>query len=539
MIMTVRAEEASRESPRDRRAIWQARVAALAVGMACLFTLALALHRVDDYDLGYHLAYGETFIARGRIVDSNEFVYTRIDPRVLAQPGNLPPGGWFDARTQRLRFPNANYLSQILMALAFRAAGFAGIVGLQVILVAVMLGLWLKILQRLRVPWLVAAAGVLLAALATFERYGLRPELFGYVVLLAQLYLLTAPRLGWRRVAGLIAAQWVFVQLHSYWLLGLGLGLAFLSEAALRVWSTRRSGPPVARGEAHAHAAQLAVALAGMILVAFLNPWGPRLVGQPLATLLFLRLHAASAAGAGLDAHPWSQVTECQSPFARLYLRSSTTYALIVTLVLAATGAVAAFWRRHWAYAALLAGMVLVALSMRRNVGVGCLVLVPVSLAAWVDAAGAWRAGRLGAHGRADMAKSTAGLGARTTAPLQAAAAGRWVSVGAGALLTLIALQGILDVVTSRFYYREHRRRRFGLTAAPRDLPFSAARVLREVAGDSASDQARAARVFTSYNVSSAILFFGGNGRSPREVPILTNQWAYPATTMAADIGRG
>jgi hypothetical protein len=505
-----------RERANGREA-WTGRVAWIALAAACGLAVCFALHRADDIDLGYHLAYGEHFLTRGGLVDSGVGLYPSVEPGALARPGERPPGDWYDAGREQLRFPNANYLSQILMTLTYRVGGSAGIVLMQGLLVLAIAGLLVLIMQRFAVPRLAIAAGLLLATFATYERFGLRPELFGYVVLLTQLYLLCGAHLTRRTAIAIVALQVLFVQLHSYWLLGLGLVLAFLSEAAWRVL-VERDAAPAARERLRL----LGITAAGMLAVAFINPWGARLAQQPIATLFYLRTYAT---GTGGSAHPWTQVSECQSPFAHPFVHSRTTVAFIAALAIAALAAAVALLRRRWAPLALLLGMGLVGLSMRRNIAAGSLVLVPVSLGMLVEAIPDLRARFTKPGGRAARSRRAGAAGPAASPQRRAPDLTRWAPLVAGGLLALIAIQGMADVASSRFYYRENRKRRFGIGPTQRDLPLAASRILRNLP--------QTPRVFTSYNTGSTVLFFGRSGDDLRGVPIYSNQWAYPASVMA------
>lgn len=90
--------------------------------IACLFVLALGVRTLTTEDLGYHLAYGDYLLDTGHIVDTSRFV----DPAVMpAHPRyDLPPGAWYDA-SGTYRFPNANWLSQAVVAGVHRLAGMA------------------------------------------------------------------------------------------------------------------------------------------------------------------------------------------------------------------------------------------------------------------------------------------------------------------------------------------------------------------------------------------------------------------------------
>jgi hypothetical protein len=131
----------------------QTRIGRLSAVAAFVLLAALGLRTQATIDLGYHLAYGETFLDSGRIVDHNDFLYTLPDPSAPARP-EPGPGSWYDS-AGRYRFANANWLSQVVMALAWRAGGAwgAGLLGLA--LVGLTGGLLFSTVRR----WGVASPG--------------------------------------------------------------------------------------------------------------------------------------------------------------------------------------------------------------------------------------------------------------------------------------------------------------------------------------------------------------------------------------------
>src|SRR5262245_20972382 len=146
--------------------------AALLAALVCV--TALGLRTLTTNDLGYHLAYGERFLDTGRIVDHNGFIYTLPPPDTPAGQRPAPgPGCWYDEEG-RYRFPNANWLSQILMAAADRLAGIAGLCVLNMLLVGALGSLMLVTIRRLGVPASIAAAGLLLFGVVSFSRLDLR-----------------------------------------------------------------------------------------------------------------------------------------------------------------------------------------------------------------------------------------------------------------------------------------------------------------------------------------------------------------------------
>ena len=86
-----------------------------------------------------------------------------------------------------------------------------------------------------------------------------------------------------------------------------------------------------------------------------------------------------------------------------------------------------------------------------------------------------------------------------------------------------------VTVATNRFYYVERRPWRFGAGHSSWYIPIDASRLLPHLP--------RNVRVFTSYNLSSTVLYFSKDAKGFRRMPILTNTWAYPAkTTMALNM---
>jgi len=478
----------------------------LAVGLVCAFVLLLGVRTITTPDLGYHLSYGDRFLDTGRIVDDAHGLYPTIP--VAEAKYDLPPGSWIDA-TGTYRFPNANWLSQVGMALVHRGGGLGALSLLLAGLVAVLTALTLATMRRMGAGWLAVAAGLGLTAMVAYERFLLRPELFGYVVLAGQLLLLnprpreTVPPAGskpppsWPAVAGLIALQALLVNLHSYFLLGLALTGAVLAEHIIRrvAYRIRGGRPSPPAGPCRRRGVRLGLLLGGQIAACLLNPWTWRLAMMPFQTLAFVSRHGIAGAAATDVGHPWAIIGEFFRPFAAgIFEESKASYAYCVLLAVAGVGLLAALSRRRWAHALTIGGMTWVSLVMRRNIAPAAILLTPPAVAA---GAATWRA----------LCRR---LGARPW-PLAGAAAGGLLAAGGA--------YGAFSVVTNRFYRGERRAIRCGTGVAPTVVPVGAAAWLRanEPAG----------RVWTDYNCSSNVHYFSG-----RPTPILTNTWAYPPDVM-------
>ena len=501
--------------PRGGRAL-----TAAAVACVCAFAVLLGVRTITTPDLGYHLAYGEHFLDTGRIVDDGRGLYPTVP--VDKASYELPPGAWVDGGGT-YRFPNANWLSQVVLAFVHRHAGPRGLSVLLAALVAGLVALSVAAMRRLGTGWLALAAGLVLTAMVAYERFLLRPELFGYVVLAGQLCLLNVrsrraeespdarpgrprdtragrpchqrPVLGWGAAAGLVALQWLLVNLHSYFLLGIGLTGAVFAEELLRgLWRLRGGRREAGEPPDRRRLVRLAVVLAGQAAVCFLNPWTWRLAAMPIQTLLFMSRNRIAGADLADTGHPWSVIGEFFRPFAAgVFEQSKASYAYCMLLVVAGVGAAAAGVRRRWAHLLTIAAMAGASLTMRRNIAPAAVIVVPLAL----SACGALLAAVVGRAGRA----------------------GGVCRMAAAGLLTIAGAWGIFSVVTHRFYRNERRAIRFGLGVAPTVVPVGAARWL---AGNKPTG-----RVWTDYNSSSNVHYFAG-----RDVPVLTNTWAYPPDVM-------
>ena len=470
--------------------VWLKVLTVLAFLTTAGFFMLLSLRTLTSEDLGYHLAYGEHFLATGEPVDDGFGTYPLVERDQLRY--DLPPGAWYDTEGN-YRFPNANWLSQVVMALVWRAGGMAG---LSVLLLAVSGGVFLLVTATLRNlgARLGIVAGLLLVAMASYERILLRPELFGYLLLAAELFVLASGRLTRRGVVALAVLQLLLVNFHSYFLLGLGLTGAFAVEDLLRrIW--RR----VKRREESRLLSLTWVALGVQVLVCLANPWTWRLAIMPVQTLFFMRAHHI-AGGSGVEGgHPWAVIGEFFSPFAEgVFEVSRVSVFYIALLAAAAAGGLCAAWLRRWAHVLIVAVLTAASLTMRRNIAPAAILVTPLALSALRDAL---------------SPLATRLLRAGTRRALRAALA---------SLLVIAGVLGIVSLDNQSFYSSESRPVRMGLGASPIALPISAGRWI--------TDHRPAGKLWSDYNTSSNIHWFA----EPHPlVPVLTNTWAYPPDEMA------
>ncbi|MFB3892969.1 MAG: tetratricopeptide repeat protein [Phycisphaerae bacterium] len=486
-------------------------IVALAAAMA--FGVSLGVRPLTSPDIGYHLAYGDEFLDHGRITDHNDYVYTTPKPRP-SEDGARPayalgggqafepapgPGCWYDEQG-RYRFANANWLTQVIFAAVNRAGGLMALCVLHSLLTAGIFALALVCMRRLGLPPLWTAIGLILIAMVAYERFILRPEMSSYIILLAQLAVLCGIKdkapVSWRAFAAMIVLQLLMVNLHSYALYGLALTFAFAAEAALRLvwarWAEADDLPQLRRA-----AARLAAMLALQTAVCFVNPWTWRLVALPFQTAMFFWSNHVVQETYTAGSHPWGIIGEFWPPFHPGYAAYKATYAYALFLALAGVAMLACILCRRWAWLLVLAIFGAVSLSMRRNIAPAAMVMTPIILASFPQAATLIR---------------------RRPSP---SAAGRIVTV-ASAVTAALAAFLVFWVVSDRFYYNDRSNARFGWYVSKADLPTAPAAWLDKnlPAGE---------KIWTDYPSSSNFYYFTN---PHRDVPTLTNTWAYPPDTM-------
>ena len=471
--------------------------------LACLFALLLATQLVTSSDLGYHLAYGEQFLATGRPVDTNEFIYTLPQGPTAARAAPPGPGCWYDSQG-RYRFANANWLSQVGITVLYHLGGMAAMSLLATACVAVVLATALPTLRRQGIPWTAITAGVVLMALGAWGRFAPRPEIIGYPLIVAQLCLLLGAvergkALSIRAAVALVALQLVLVNVHSYFLLGLAMTGAMLADQLLRMaWRRLRGQTAPADWITGANVKRLAWVLATQSAACLVNPWTWRLAVLPVQTVLFLNRHGINATEFAGPRHPWSAIAEFTHTLGALSADgvSRSSFPIVGVLVLAGAACLAALVRRRWGLALILAGMGAVALSMLRNVAVASLLIVPAALVALKPAAD--RTARRG------------------SGPARARA-----TVLAALSLSALSIWWGVEVVTNRFHEAWGSADRFGIGASRLHMPLGAAGWLNE--------HRPTGRMWTDFNGSSNLHYFTHPHRS---VPLLTNTWAYPPQVM-------
>lgn len=372
------------------------------------------------------------------------------------------------------------------MALADRVGGAAGLVSLRTLLIAVTFGgaAWIAVRRGAGAGVGVAVA---LMGFGAYERFDLRPELFSYVLLVAQLgVLLVGPRHLSLAAVAAFGLQVLWVNSHSYFLVAPLLTGAWVAAEWLRAAARSATADP------RRAAAILVAQLAGC----FVNPWLAEGAAFPIRTLLFLHAQGVSAGGpGGGTGGPWSAISEFHSPwnYVGYAVNGHTIVAWLVLLVVAGLGAAASLRLGRWGDSAVIVLLAVMSFSMRRNIALFAIGATPLAIGAIASVGAGWRIRR--------------------------------VAPGVGTLIVCAAAAWLgWSLWTGEFYFRELRaNRRFGYGWNAFAFPFEACEWLRE-------HPAVGPTVFVDFGSSSnSIPWLPSGWRTYAD----TNTFAYPPEVLA------
>ncbi|HUN81224.1 MAG TPA: hypothetical protein VMV81_06890, partial [Phycisphaerae bacterium] len=275
-----------------------------------------------------------------------------------------------------------------------------------------------------------------LAAIGAYERMSLRPELFSYALMMWLLAILLRGIRSKRHIAIGVALQFLWVNLHSYFLVGLMMTGAFLLGS---LWDAWRRPDAESRGRAK----RLGVMLLLQAAVCLANPWGVHGAIFPIETLAYLKQLKAMGGGPGdAGGSAWSLISEFHSPLSYLgeRINSRTIDAYLLLLAISATGLVVALFRGRLASAIILVLLAVMSLQMRRNIAQFALAGVPLAVGAMAP-----------------------------VGPMRDRL--RIIQVLKGVLAICAAWWGF-QIVTGQFYFRERRiTRQFGTGLSERTFP--------------------------------------------------------------------
>lgn len=183
---------------------------------AATYALAVGLP-AGDPDTYWHIASGSWMLEHRALLREDIFTST-----IRGQPYSV--GEW---------------LGQVVIALAYQAASWQGIVVLRALLVGCAAFFLTRVARRLGAPWPAAILVVLLALALSKQAWGDRPQLFSIALFPVVLDLCLAARAGERRALWFLPPlMLLWTNLHG----GYGLGLAVIGLFAVEAVLLRR--PP-------------------------------------------------------------------------------------------------------------------------------------------------------------------------------------------------------------------------------------------------------------------------------------------------------
>jgi hypothetical protein len=481
----------------------------IALGLAGLACLLLGVRTFTAADVGYHVTYGLRTLSTGRPVDTDDGVIYLL-PGADARPPGRPapgPGNWYDAQG-RYRFPNANWLTQVIFAGFWKIGGVVGLAVLRWLMVGGLFSLLWLAMRRGGLPPLWQAAGLVLMAAGAYPQLAMRPGVLGMVLLAGQLLVLLplmdpAKAMTRRAAVLLVVLQVVLVNVHSYFLLGLGMAVALLAGRLVRVaWLRNKPGAKEILARLRRDARLLGASAGAMAVACLLNPWTWRIAILPFQTLLYIRRHGITGSDPSTPhGHPWAQIGELYGPFARVGAdHFLATYAFVLVLALMAAGAAGGLLRRRWAPVAILLVLAGVGLSARRNISVATLLAVPIALHTL------WPMGKEAARRISE----------------------RWlcrIGLAAGGLLAIASASLAGATVTQKLYTMDRSPFRFGVGLAEVSMPVGPAEWIRQ--------HKPAGRIWTDFSTSSNLHWLVD---SHPPVPLLTNTWAMPPAVVRGQL---
>ncbi len=228
----------------------------LLLGSVMIVIVALFVGAVQDPDFWWHIRIGRWMVENGRLPSNDIFTYT--------VPGHV----WTDHE----------YLTEVLMWLIYSSTGAVGIsVFFGLITYA---GSYLMYRQVRRLPFVVVAMGLALAAIAGAPIWGPRAQMITFALTCLELFWLQGYLSGRSRnlqFFPLVMALWA--NLHGGWVIGfVWLGVALVAELA--GWAWEPSNP------AHrAHVRFLAIITAASAVAVLATPHGFSLYQYPFQTV--------------------------------------------------------------------------------------------------------------------------------------------------------------------------------------------------------------------------------------------------------------
>jgi hypothetical protein len=298
-----------------------------------LFTLVVRV--TIDTDMWWHLGTGEWILERG-----------------------IPHGDVFSFTVPGREWITHEWLTQIIMALLWRAGGFPALI---LVFAAIMTSAFLLVYKSCVARPYLAAFIVLLGLLASKPITGARPQTFNWLFLAVWLYIIEGVKDGrfQRRVFFLFPILTViWVNMHGGYLIGLVVLATYTAGEVLQM----RFGPRDNRTLGAKDVQWLVGVIALCFVVSAINPNGYRMWSYPFETL-------------GQE-FSQSYVNEWQPP--SFYTIDSWPFGILLALGIASL----ALSRRRptWTEVLLFVGTGMAALTAVRHIPIFALVMVPITV---------------------------------------------------------------------------------------------------------------------------------------------------------------
>jgi Flp pilus assembly protein TadD len=398
---------------------WTARVAC---GLLVLLGASFCLTQLSEVDLHWHLLAGQRILQEGRV--------PRVDSFTYASAGRP----WTDLQ----------WLYQVLLALAYRVAGWPGLEILKVGVIVAALSAMTGAALRRGVSAGVVALLLLPSILASQERFTLRPEALSFLFLAALLLVLGERSRHPRLLLLVPPLMTLWANCHALYVVGAAvIVLTTTGDMIQRYLPTRTQDGPAPAGARSSLPSWIAIA---SLAATALTPYGVEGWVLPYR-LLFERI-------AGDNVYSRS-IAEFQPPFGGFAPTASiAAFALLVAIV--GMASIAGRKAVSPAEALVLTALLSLALLARRNIPLFALAAVSCAAPA-LDAT---------------LRRASTGITRRFS---RSAAAGGIVAVAAHLLVIALTLVVLADVWSNRFFVRDGTQRYFGRGWAPGFYPEGAA----------------------------------------------------------------
>jgi hypothetical protein len=224
-----------------------------------------------DPDIWWHLADARLLFSTGHFIQTEPYSFT-----VAGQP-------WI----------NPEWLAELPYWFGYRATGFCGIylVAWLAICANILLVYWRSFRATRSADASFWAAGIGFVLMAV--NVGPRTIAFGYMALSLEMLILEAAGHGNRRLLWLLPPLFcLWVNLHGTWLIGLALLALYSAAGYAHVGMGALQQQPFSSADHRRHAVIVGASIAAL----FVNPYGWRLVWNPLDMILNQRVNIATVA---------------------------------------------------------------------------------------------------------------------------------------------------------------------------------------------------------------------------------------------------